>query len=89
MILVSDQTPEELAREETQALKKTPDGRDRLAMAQRLRDPENYILACAAGRRTRFAMSIFGKELYFPKTLAREAALRAYYPDAQWIEILS
>ena len=87
MIMVSDRPPEEWIREEAQVLNGTADGRDWLDMVRRLPDQEKYILSRAVRRRTRWALTLFSRELCFAGTAAREAVLREYYPDAQWFEI--
>lgn len=87
MILVSDQLLQEWVREEAQVLNGTTDGRDWLDMVRQLPDQEKYILSRAVRRRTRWALTLFSRELCFAGTAAREAVLREYYPDAQWFGI--
>ena len=87
MLLVTDQSMEELAAAAMEATKKRRDGRDQIALWAQLPQPERYAVTDYLTRKTATGFCRFTRDLIFGYAPGREEILRKYLPDAQWVDL--
>ena len=87
MLLVTDQSMEELAAAAMEATKKRRDARDQIALWAQLPQPERYAVADYLTRKAETGFYRFSKDLIFGYAPGREEILRKCLPDAQWMDL--